>query len=429
MNYKETTAQDEVCPPNRGTENNDQETVHTLAVMSKLQRLSLKEKILQFSEILSTTSRAPLFRREILGTSGNCVHIRDPFTGEDREMLMFGSNNYLGLADHPYILKSVKEQCDSFGTGVGGSPLLNGTTSMHLQLETRLARLKNKSGCALFSSGYSAALGIAALFKRNDLVLMDELIHASMIDAVTFHRIPFRTFRHNSNEHLEELLNKYKDKYDDIYVITEGVFSMDGDIPDLMNLIELKNTHGFYLIVDDAHGLGVLGNNGHGIHEHFNTDEIDIILGTFSKTLALTGGFIAGAKELIDFIRFSSRAYIFSASLPILTIVAASAGLDVIEQEPERVKKLHANMDFLVSELGKRGIDVQSPTAILPIPIPPEKDLQLISRKVHEQNIFLNLVEFPAVPVDSPRFRVSVMSEHTKEELLRLADVISTVLQ
>ncbi len=411
-------------------EQDSSESVHSLAVMAKLQKLPLKEKIAQFSEILATTSRVPLFRREIIGTSGNCVHIRDPFTGDEREMLMFGSNNYLGLANHPHILQAVKDQCDKFGTGVGGSPLLNGTTSMHLALEKRLAKLKNKKACALFASGYSAALGIiGALAKRTDLVLMDELSHASMIDAVTFHRIPFRTFRHNSTEHVEELLVKFKDKYDDIFVITEGVFSMDGDIPDIPGLLELKKRFGFCLLVDDAHGLGVLGKHGHGVQEHFDTDEIDIILGTFSKTLALTGGFVAADKGLIDFIRFSSRSYIFSASLPILTIVAASAGLDVIENEPHRVKELHDNMRFLIDKLGEKGIKVESPTAILPIPIPKEKDLQLISRQVHEKNIFLNLVEFPAVSADSPRFRVSIMSDHKKEELQRLADVVSEVLQ
>jgi glycine C-acetyltransferase len=350
-------------------------------------------------------------------------------------MIMFGSNNYLGFANHPYVKQRVLEAIEKFGTGIGGPPLLNGSTTLHKELEKRLAQIKNKDEAIVFSSGYATNVGwVSTLVDKNDYVIFDQFCHASFIDGLKMANVRPHSFRHNNIEDLSKKLeihySKKTDPNQDTYVVTEGVFSMDGDIPHLDEIIKLKKKYGFYLVVDDAHGLGVVGEHGHGIHEHFNcADDIDIIMGTFSKSLAVAGGFIAARSEIISYLRWLTRSYMFSASMPPTTIAAVLAELDLLETEQWRTKKLKENVAYLVKKLDDNGVKVHTQSAIVCVIVPTSVNIRLAGKKMHEMGIFVNTVEFPAVPKELQRFRISVMATHTKEDMDKLVDCLLKVLK
>jgi len=310
--------------------------------------------------------------------------------------------------------------------------MLNGTTSLHVELENRLAELKNTESAIIFPTGYAANLGwVAALVSTKDTVLFDQYCHASFIDGLKINRIRGRSFKHNDIHHLRSLLEKAArngDDTSDTFVVTEGVFSMDGDIPPLDEIIELKKQYGFFLVVDDAHGVGVLGKTGHGIQELFNTDQIDIMVGTFSKALAVTGGFVAAELDVIRYIRWISRPYIFSASLPPPTVASVLAALDLLEKEPWRIKQLRKNSAFLLKLLVENNIPAASDSAIICIRIPEQVNIRTAGKQLHDMGVFVNTIEYPAVPRNQQRIRISVMSEHTENDMNRLVDCLKTVL-
>jgi glycine C-acetyltransferase len=345
---------------------------------------------------------------------------------------MFGSNNYLGFANHPYVKKIVCDAIGLFGSGIGGPPMLNGTTSLHVELERRLAELKNTEAAVIFPTGYAANLGwVTTLIKPKDTVLFDQYCHASFIDGLKINRIKARSFKHNDVDHLRQLLEaaaRSGNGCSDTFVVTEGVFSMDGDIPPLDQIIELKKQFGFILVVDDAHGIGVLGENGHGIQELYDTDQIDILVGTFSKALAVTGGFVAASLDVIRYIRWISRPYIFSASLPPPTVAAVLAALDLLEKESWRITQLHKNTAFLLKLLSDNNIPAASDSAIICIGIPGHVNIRTTGKNLHDMGVFVNTIEYPAVPRNQQRIRISVMSEHTEKDMTRLVDCLKTVL-
>jgi glycine C-acetyltransferase len=373
-----------------------------------------------------------LYMRELQGPADAVVTVRDPASGEAREMLMLGSNNYLGLTNHPAVKDAVKSAIDAYGVGCGGPPLLNGTTSLHRDLERRLAALKGCEDAVLFSSGFLANVGIVtALMRPQDILIYDEYSHASLFDAMKLARCRSQFFGHNDMGELEAILRATRERSPDanILVAVEGVYSMDGDLAPLTIVKRLAGQFGAWLMIDDAHGTGVMGPGGSGTASHLGLahDQVEVHMGTFSKAFGTVGGFIAGSKALTDYVRFFARAHMFSAALPHPVVATVLAGLDVMAAEPWRQRQLHANAAYLAEGLRALGLAVHYESAIIPIIVPPTVSLRTLTRRLHEEGLFCNAIEAPAVPADKQRLRLSLMATHTQAHLDRAIDVIARV--
>lgn len=367
-----------------------------------------------------------------------CIHspadrevvVADPVTGQLRRMLMFGSNNYLGLANHPYVRERAAQSIREFGAGIGGPPLLNGYTKLHRELEIRLAALKGTEDALIFSSGYGANVGlITGLLNSNDMVIYDAYSHASFCDGMKMAGNLTAKFPHNDINQLRHLLEIHSGTTNrDCYVGVEGVYSMDGDLAPLDAMLTLCKAHGAILIVDDAHGTGVMGATGRGTAEHFGVEgKIPVTMGTFSKVFGMTGGFVAASKPIIDYLRFFARSYMFSASLPPVVIGTVLAGLDIIERQPQLLADLHENVDYTAAGLRGLGFDVHPEAGIIPLLVPAEINIRQAAQQFHELGIFVNSIEYPAVPVSQQRFRISLMATHMKEDISRLLGAVEKV--
>jgi glycine C-acetyltransferase len=401
-------------------------------ILFKGEKFSFTERMTFFSNFLKeqVDQKHYFYMRETCSAADREVEITDLYTGKQRKFLMFGSNNYLGLANHPHVHEKVKECINQYGVGIGGPPLLNGYTRLCRSLEERLAAMKKKEDAIIFSSGYSANIGIiTSLVNKDDLILYDELSHASLVDGVTMNRKKAMRFRHNDVENLSQLLQRYGNhSHRDTFVSVEGVYSMDGDIAQLDEIVPVCKKHHTILILDDAHGTGVMGEKGYGTAEHFDVDDgIDIAMGTFSKAFAVTGGFVCASKPLIDYLRFFARSYMFSAALSPMVLAAVHAALDVVEREPHRRKQLSDNIQYLTKNLNSIGFDIHPETPIFVLPVPEYMEIRKAAYQFHQRGIFLNAVEYPAVPQHLQRFRVSLMSNHTKEDMDRLITAIEEV--
>lgn len=394
--------------------------------------LSLHMRVARFQNFLQDISSegGNLYRRCLDSPADREVVIADPDTGAPRRMLMFGSNNYLGLAAHPYVLEQAARAVRQYGAGMGGPPLLNGHTTLHRELEGRLAALKGSEDAMIFSSGYAANVGlVSGLAGKNDMVMCDRYSHASFCDGIALSGAQPFLFPHNDLSQLAALLdNAAARPHTDIYVGVEGVYSMDGDLAPLDKILPMCKRYGAHLIVDDAHGTGMMGSHGRGTAEHFHVEgDIPITMGTFSKVFTATGGFVAASKAIIDYLRFFARSYMFSASLPPATIATVLAGMDVIEREPERITALQQNIAAAAHGLQNLGFTIPSASAILPLRVPRGMDIRKASQAFHERGIFLNSIEYPAVPVSQQRFRISMMATHTQDDidlLLRAVDEV-----
>lgn len=373
-----------------------------------------------------------LYMREMQGPADAVVTVRDAQTGAAREMLMLGSNNYLGLANHPAVKEAVKAAIDTYGVGCGGPPLLNGTSRLHRELEMRLAALKGAEDALLFSSGFLANVGVVtALMRPQDILIYDEYSHASLFDAMKLARCRSQFFTHNDVNELEAILTATRARAPEanIVVAVEGVYSMDGDLAPLTVIRRLCEAHGAWLMVDDAHGTGVLGPGGAGTAAHLGLghDQVEIQMGTFSKSFGTVGGFVAGSRALIDYLRFFARSHMFSAALPHLVVATVIAGLDVMASEPWRQERLHANTAYMAHGLRALGLEVHHESAIIPIIVPPSVNLRVLTRRLHEAGLFCNAIEAPAVPADKQRLRLSLMATHTQEQLDQAIATIATV--
>jgi len=370
------------------------------------------------------------YKRTVLSAADREVIVKDPFTGVRRDMLMFASNNYLGLANHPHVMNRVRKAIDKYGVGVGGPPLLNGYISLIEELEERLASFKNKEAAIVFSSGFLANLGIVTgLAESNDVIIYDELSHASFYDGIKMTKARSFPFVHNDMKQLEELVEQYSlESIGSVFVCIEGVYSMDGDIAPLDMISKLCNRTGAILVVDDAHGTGVLGENGRGTASHLDCDEdIDITMGTFSKVFATCGGFVAGSTALTEYLRFQSRPYIFSASIPPPVAATVLGGIEVIENEPWLRIQLMENTKYAIEKLSPFGFYAPPEAAIITLTLPGKMDIRKAALLFHQKDIFLNSVEYPAVPANRQRFRISIMATHTKNDIDRLANVTEEI--
>lgn len=336
------------------------------------------------------------------------------------EMIMLGGYSYLGLIRHPKIDQAAIEAVNRYGTGTYGVRLLAGTLDLHIELERKIADFKGTQSAVTFSSGYVTNLAtISALLRKGDLVICDKLNHASIVDGCLLSQAKFVRFRHNDMEHLENRLASADPGVKKL-VIVDAVFSMDGDIIDLPEVSRLCRKYGAYLMVDEAHSIGVLGKTGHGIEEHFGlpNDTIDIKMGTLSKTIPCAGGYVAGSKALCDFLKHEARGFIFSAALPPASAAAALAAFEVIEEEPERSQRLQRNYFHFSDQLRKAGFDLlHTETAIIPIMC---YDLEKSARLAHycqERGIFVQAIVAPVVPEGQARLRSTVCATHTLEDL------------
>jgi 8-amino-7-oxononanoate synthase len=343
-----------------------------------------------------------------------------------KRFIMFGSNNYLGLANDPRMKKAAIEAIEKFGTGVAGSRFLNGNTVLHEELEEKLARFKRRERALIYATGYQMNVGVvSSLAGPGDVVIVDKLDHASIIDGCRMSGAEIKRFKHNDLNDLERIL-KVVDRNKAKLVIVDGVFSMEGDIAPLPEISKLCKKYGARLIVDDAHATGVLGRTGRGTCEYFGLEngEVDLVVGTCSKSFASVGGFVVGDKKVIDYIQHVSRSMIFSAALPPACVASISKAIDIIESEPQRIKQLWDNSKYLLKRLKEIGCNIgPTQTPIIPVLIGDNEKTFMLWRMLFDNGVFSNPVISPAVPPKRTLIRVVVTATHTKEQLDRALNI------
>ena len=344
-----------------------------------------------------------------------------------KDVLMFGSNSYLGLTNHPKLKEASKAAIDKYGSGCAGSRFLNGTLDLHIELEEKLADFVGKEGAIVFSTGYQVNLGvISSLPGRHDYIILDELDHACIIDGSRLSFAKVLKYKHNDMDALEKVLMKTEPERIKIIAV-DGVFSMEGDLAKLPEIVKLAEKYNANVMVDDAHGLGVVGKLGRGTSDHFGlTDKVDLIMGTFSKSLASIGGFIASDKDTINYLRHTARSLIFSASIAPANAASVIAALELMQEEPERIDKLWENTRFAMKAIKDAGFDIgHTETPIIPIFIRDDFKTFQMTKMLLEQGVFVNPVVSPAVASTSSLIRFSLMATHTIPQIEEAVDKIA----
>lgn len=347
----------------------------------------------------------------------------------NKKVLMFGSNSYLGLTCHPKVKEAAKKAIDKYGTGCAGSRFLNGTLDIHIELEEKLAKLVNKEAALCYSTGFQANQGvISCVTGRNDYVILDDLDHASIIDGSRLSFAKVLKFAHNNMTDLEYKLKSCEQGRVKLIVI-DGIFSMEGDLANLPEIVRLSEKYQASIMVDDAHSLGVLGKNGAGTASHFGlTDKVDLIMGTFSKSLASLGGFIAADKAAINYIKHNSRALMFSASMTPSSAASVLAAIEIMRNEPERIKNLWDLTSYARNRFNELGFDTgKSESPIIPLFIRDDLKALQMAKRLLEEGVFINPVVSPAVPREDCIIRFSLMATHTYEQIDRAIEKISSV--
>jgi len=345
---------------------------------------------------------------------------------DGKKFIMFGSNNYLGLANDPRMKQAAIDAVKKFGTGVAGSRFLNGNTVLHTELERRLAAFKGRKAALIYSTGYQMNLGVvSALVGKGDFAIVDKLDHASILDGCKLSNGEIRRFKHNNVLDLERVLKEIGPKHGKL-VIVDGVFSMEGDIAPIPEISKVCKRYGARLMVDDAHATGVLGKTGRGTCEYFglNHGEVDLVVGTCSKSFASIGGFVVGDKDILHYIQHISRSMIFSAALPPASVASIIKAIDIIETEPERLKHLWDNSKYLVERFKALGFDTgETKTPIIPIIIGNNIKTFTLWKELYEHGLFTNPVVSPAVPPKRSLIRIAVTATHTRAHLDRALNI------
>ncbi len=345
------------------------------------------------------------------------------------EVIMLGSNNYLGLTSHPEVKEAAQDALNIYGSGTAGSRFLNGTLAIHEELEEALARFMGREQAVTFSTGFQVNLGVLpCIAERSDTLILDNLDHACILDGARLSFGRALKYRHNDMDSLEERLRSIGSDGGGMIVV-DGVFSMEGDLADLPRIAELKRQFGVRLMVDDAHGVGVMGANGRGTAEHFGVeDQVDLVMGTFSKALAGVGGFVAGDAKVIDFIKHKARPMIFSAAPPPASVASVLKAIEIIEREPERRERLLKNTRYLMYEVQRLGFDTgESASPIIPLLVGDDEVAFRFTMQLQEAGVFVNPVVSPAVPEGRAMIRTSLMATHTTEHLDRALEAIAVV--
>ena len=366
----------------------------------------------------------PYFR-EITGKQGTEVQM------EGHKVLMFGSNAYTGLTGDPRVEAAAKAALDKYGSGCAGSRFLNGTLDLHVRLEKELAEFEHKDDALCFSTGFSVNAGVLAVVcGREDYIICDDRYHASIVDG---RRLSFATclkYKHNDMEDLEKQLQKCRPEAIKLIVV-DGVFSMEGDLANLPEIIRLKKKYNASVMVDEAHGLGVFGKQGRGVCDHFGViDDVDLIMGTFSKSLASIGGYMVASKSVCNYVKHNSRPYVFCASITPASVECARASLRIIKREPERIKRLKDIADLARKRLKEKGVDIRDSEApIIPINTYDNETTFIACKKLFENGVYVNPVVSPAVPVGQSIIRTSYMATLTDEQIERATDIIAKVME
>ena len=385
-------------------------------------RKKLHDRIAAFKDATAIKERGlyPYFRAIESGQDTEVII-------DGKKVLMFGSNSYLGLTNHPKIKEAAKAAVDKYGTGCAGSRFLNGTLDIHIELERRLAGYVGKEAAVLFSTGFQVNLGvISCLLDRNDYLILDEYDHASIIDGSRLSFSRSIKYAHNDMDDLRKKLSRLPEDAAKL-IVADGIFSMEGDLVNLPEIVKIAEEFGANIMMDDAHSLGVIGLNGAGTASHFGlTDEVDLIMGTFSKSLASLGGFIAGDEETIEFVKHRARSLMFSASMPPSAVASVIAALDIIESEPERIDQLWANTNHAKKLLLEAGFDIgHTDSPIIPVYIRDNDKTFLITNILSKNGIFVNPVVSPAVPSDASLIRFSLMATHTFAQIEEAVEKIA----
>jgi len=379
--------------------------------------MSLFEKCINFTraEDAKRLGMYPYFT-PIQKVRGNKVRV------EGKKMIMVGSNNYLGLVEHPRVKKAARKAVTRYGVATCGSRFLNGTLDLHVELEKRLAKFLDREESLVFSTGYQTNLGIiSTLTGKGDFVFTDRMDHASILDACQLSYASVQRFRHNDMAHLEQRLASVEDDAGKLIVV-DGVFSMEGDLSNLPEIVRIARKYEASILVDDAHGIGVMGENGRGTAEHFGLEQdIDLVMGTFSKSFASLGGFVAGPSRVIQYIKHYARSLIFSASMTPSSVATVLATLEIIETEPERRERLWKTTHMMKTSFEEMGFNTgETQTPIVPVIIGDESRTFAFWKMLRNDGIFVNPIVYPAVPKNQALIRTSYSSSHTDVELNKI---------
>ncbi len=368
------------------------------------------------------------YRRISFNGSSPIMTVYDQYTKTKKKMIYLASNDYLNLTKHPRTIQAGRRALEKYGTGAGSVPLLGGTFDIHIELEKKIAEFKGCQNAILYTSGYGSNSGsLLGLLNNKDIAILDRLVHASIIDGCSGTNVRF--FKHNSLKSLETILEKAQKQYRTKLVIADGVYSMDGDIAPLDKICELAHGYGAYVMIDEAHATGVIGERGRSTPEHFQVEgKVDIVSGTFSKAMGAVGGFVAANEELIELLHFYSRAYMFSTAPTPQVVGSLLEAIDVIQDEPHHKAKLWENINYFRKNLLNLGFNLgNSETAIFPIIIGDDYKVKEACRMLHEAGIYANLVLYPAVAKKLSRLRMSLMSTHTREHLDKTLNVLEKI--
>lgn len=356
-------------------------------------------------------------------------------TYDGKRVINLASNNYLGLCDHPKLREAAIEATKKHGVGSGAVRTIAGTMKIHMELEEKIAAFKGVEACVVFQSGFTANAGtVSSILGKEDFILSDELNHASIIDGARLSRAKIKVFRHKEVAHCEELLKEIQNEPGRKLIITDGVFSMDGDIGPVDQLCNLAEKYGAIMMVDDAHASGVLGRNGRGSVDHFHcTQRVDVQVGTLSKAIGALGGYVCGSRDLIDYLYHRARPFLFSTSHPPSVAATCIAAFDLLEQEPERIERLWSNARYFKEQLTAAGFDVggrttpASETPITPIIIGDGKKTMEFSRALFDAGLMATGIAFPTVAEGKARIRTIMTSEHTREQIDQALETLATV--
>ncbi len=357
------------------------------------------------------------------------VRVRDGKTGEVRDLVNLASYNYLGISYRPEVKKAAAEALERYGLGASGSPILSGTFDIHVELAKAVAEFKEKEAAILFPTGYSANVGfISALMRSGDHIFCDQYAHASIVDGAILAKSKTVFFRHNNPMDLERKLSGVRGKK---LVAIEGVYSMDGDVCVLPEIVDVAKRHGARILIDEAHSTFLFGANGRGVAEHFGLeDEVDFHLGTFSKSLGGQGGFVAGSREMVDYVHGFGRSRFFSCNLAPAVAAGLLAGVRIVENEPQLRARLWSNVAYLRRRFAEEGIDIgKSASQVIPVMVNNDAKVFAVAEKIQQGGLFLQPVTYPAVPKHKSRLRISVSAAHSEEELETGVQVIARVLR
>jgi len=402
-------------------------TQYSLKDFNNIPDKDIMERASIFSEYIADIKERHhyQYRRISLSGSGPTMEVIDTYRGKSREMVYMASNDYLNLTQHPRVVEAGRRALNKYGAGAGSVPLLGGTLDIHCELEKAIAEFKGCEDAIIYTSGFgSNCNSLLAMLGKQDIAILDQYVHASVVDGCQGTNV--RLFRHSNLAVLEKHLKKFQGEYRTKMVVVDGVYSMDGDIAPLDQIVELAHRYGAYVMVDEAHATGVIGKNGRGTPEHFNLEgEVDIVAGTFSKGLGAVGGFIAAKSELVELLRFYSRGYMFSTAMVPQVAGSLCEALKVIEEEPELRDKLWSNIRYFRENLLSLGFNIgDAQTAIFPIIIGDDMKVKEIGRRLDEMDIYVNPVFYPAVSSNLSRIRISLMSAHTKAHLDKVLNAL-----